>query len=469
MGCAGSSGSAVAQAGPPVDVPELRRRLSIGVDVEEPPPDNEEDCALVVQLDNTQLLELLSDNNDGRKWSLGSETDKDLHKRPSFSQKTVCIKGDQVVNPNQEGIGYACKKGMKPEAPNQDSFAVVKVENEFSIYAVFDGHGSKGHDVSNFVKDQLPKLLVLQTDMATNPKEALMAAFKQTQGLIERATEMQKLNAEKSGCTASVILHDHISNQLHIGHVGDSRCVLAKRTKSTESDTLEAHDLTVDHKPNDPKERARIEANGGHVVFDGFYNHRVYAKGKRYPGLNMSRALGDLLGYYDAGISSDPDVKSHDVATAQKADKAAKSDPAGQSETAEGTNIVPNAVPEAAENGGREKLALEQPDADGAARPLTSTSSDPEVHSVQLDPAVDLFVLLCSDGVWEFMSSQEAVEVCAKFPQSKAMQAAEALSKSAWDAWQQVMGGCVVDDITALLVHLQPVKQNTNAATAAST
>ena len=34
------------------------------------------------------------------------------------------------------------------------------------------------------------------------------------------------------------------------------------------------------------------------------------------------------------------------------------------------------------------------------------------------------------------------------------MQAAESLSKAAWDAWNRRMGGQVVDDITALLVHL---------------
>ena len=30
----------------------------------------------------------------------------------------------------------------------------TQVEDEFSIYGVFDGHGRKGHDVSNFIKDR---------------------------------------------------------------------------------------------------------------------------------------------------------------------------------------------------------------------------------------------------------------------------------------------------------------------------
>lgn len=37
-----------------------------------------------------------------------------------------------------------------------------------------------------------------------------------------------------------------------------------------------------------------IEKAGGRVVFDGYANHRVYAKNARYPGLNMSRCIGDV-------------------------------------------------------------------------------------------------------------------------------------------------------------------------------
>ena len=40
------------------------------------------------------------------------------------------------------------------ESPNQDSWCMLKTE-DFSIYGVFDGHGQKGHDVSNFVKARM--------------------------------------------------------------------------------------------------------------------------------------------------------------------------------------------------------------------------------------------------------------------------------------------------------------------------
>lgn len=427
MGCCASSSSA---SSAPVDVPELRRRLSLGVAVEETPlgTENEDENPLVIELDRAKLEELTA---DGRSWSIGSETDQDLHRRASFSQKTVRALGGQLIDAGKRGIGYACKKGMKPEAPNQDSFAVIQVGDQYSIYGVFDGHGSRGHDVSNFVKDQLPKLLVVQQDtLKAQPLEALRRAFRQMQVLIEQATSLHKINAEKSGTTASIILHEHTKNALHIAHVGDSRCVVARYNADVGQHV--ALDLTKDHKPNDPSERARIEANGGCVIFDGYYNHRVYAKhtykGKRYPGLNMSRSLGDLLGYYDAGLSSDPDLKTH---------------------------MLLRSRPAAPEGSWDEGGAGEEPDEDPAQlQGADSEATDPDITTLRLDPAEDMFMLLCSDGVWEFLTSQKAVDICSKYQATQAMKAADTLSKAAWDAWVNAMGGAVVDDITALVVYL---------------
>merc|ERR1712232_1010935 len=81
--------------------------------------------------------------------------------------------GDEV-DPASCGLGYTCRKGLKPESPNQDSWTVMKIEGKFSIYAVFDGHGQKGHDVSNFVKDNLPKLMLRDQRFRTADMEACL-------------------------------------------------------------------------------------------------------------------------------------------------------------------------------------------------------------------------------------------------------------------------------------------------------
>merc|ERR1712113_1319456 len=73
--------------------------------------------------------------------------------------------------------------------------------------------------------------------------------------------------------------------------------------------------MTVDHKPNLDKEKKRIEAKGGRVVFDGFYNHRVFAAKGMYPGLNMSWAFGDKIAHDEAGLTAEPDVYEFDHKT----------------------------------------------------------------------------------------------------------------------------------------------------------
>merc|ERR1712232_625757 len=293
--------------------------------------------------------------------------------------------GDEV-DPASCGLGYTCRKGLKPESPNQDSWTVMKIEGKFSIYAVFDGHGKQGHDVSNFVKDNLPKLMLRDQRFRTADMEAcLKDSFKKVQNLIITADRMKKLSAQMSGTTCSVAIHDHGEHKLTCAHVADSTIVLGK-FKDKPGGQCKATQLTRDHKPNLKDERARIEKAGGRVVFDGYANHRVYAKNGRYPGLNMSRCLGDLMGHADAGCSAEPEVSTREL-----------------------TNL-------------------------------------------------DHILLVCSDGVWEFMQAQEAVNLVNEFPAAKAMIAAERLAKDAWDRWIREEGGAVVDDITVVLVYLQAQK-----------
>lgn len=193
-----------------------------------------------------------------------------------------------------------------------------------------------------------------------------------------------------AGTTCSIVIHDHTANKLTIAHVADSTVVLGSYTDASKTQ-LKGVAMTRDHKPDLKDEKARITKAGGRVVFDGYANHRVYAKNGRYPGLNMSRCLGDLLGHQEAGCSSEPEVSEHQV-TDQ-----------------------------------------------------------------------DYCLLACSDGVWEFITPDEAVGIVSQHAPDKAMRAAEVLAKEAWDRWIKEEGGSVVDDITVILVHLQhPKKDGSN-------
>jgi serine/threonine protein phosphatase PrpC len=279
-------------------------------------------------------------------------------------------------------IGYTCRKGLKPESPNQDSWAITQVDDNFSIYAVYDGHGGKGHDVSNFVKDTVPKLILKDPRFRTADMPAmLLDVFKTTQEYVKTMDQTKQLSAQMAGTTATVVIHDKKENQLTVAHVADSTCVLGKY-KDASKTSFDGIALTRDHKPDLQDERRRIEKAGGRVVFDGYANYRVYAKNGQYPGLNMSRCLGDLLGHQDAGCSAEP-----------------------------------------------------------------------ETSVVKIEPLHNA-LLLCSDGVWEFIKPDEAVKIVMALPADQAQAAADKLAKEAWDRWIHEEGGHVVDDITVVLVHL---------------
>mmetsp|Transcript_52281 Transcript_52281/g.96290 ORF Transcript_52281/g.96290 Transcript_52281/m.96290 type:complete len:385 (-) Transcript_52281:38-1192(-) len=376
MGCRGSkAGAAEDQLSGP------RRRLSLSqveqkADLEGLP---DEDRGLIGGWSSDGILELFGNAQD-RKFSLASsQTDNN---ETSFANKSMQQLGGQL-DPVNCGYGYTCRKGLKPESPNQDSWTIMKVDGDFSIYGVFDGHGQAGHDVSNFVKETMPKLIVKDGRFKTAEQPRMLAdVFKKTQSLVATSDKLNKLRAQMSGTTATVAIQDHINQKLTLAHVADSSAVLGTFTTPLKQ-AIRAIRLTRDHKPNLQDEKERIESNGGRVVFDGYKNHRVFAKKGRYPGLNMSRCIGDLLGHMDAGLTCAPEVTEKVIS------------------------------------------------------PL------------------DHVLLICSDGVWEFIEPLEAVDIVTQYPAEKAIQAAERLAKEAWDRWILEEGGAVVDDITVVVIFLQ--------------
>ena len=66
-----------------------------------------------------------------------------------------------------------------------------------------------------------------------------------------------------------------------------------------------------------------------------------------------------------------------------------------------------------------------------------------------INPTVDRFLILASDGVWEFIESDEAVRIVSLHMDPKS--AAEALCKEAVTKWAKEEPVC--DDITALVLY----------------
>merc|ERR1712194_37701 len=179
-------------------------------------------------------------------------------------------------------------------------------------------------------------------------------------------------------------------------------------------------DLTLDHKPELTAERQYIESMGGRVLYDGFANHRVYMANGNYPGRNMSRALGDVLGSTQAGINNAPDVSVWCLKTGEllTPERRRMLDEAGNEKNFEATPTLPLLFPQWKDESTRSQL------------------------------------IICSDGVWEFLSSDRTKQMMLQFPRERARDAAETLAKKAWDCWIAEEHGLVVDDITALVLYL---------------
>lgn len=284
-----------------------RRRLSVGV--------NSGASALAENDTAGQTLAhiLATHKINGKNLTcIHSVTDREMGKKKHYEEKDqIACQDGQVPSDVSKAaeafkcIGFTCKKGAKPDSPNQDSFVAVTLPAEWSLFGVFDGHGPCGHFLSHFAVQNLV-LHFLDKEFLPDPSKTFRDSFRETQKDIEQADEAKVLQASSSGTTCTVAFHDIKADQLTLAHVADSRAVVYT--------DQEVHVQTEDHKPNLPKEKERIELNGGRVIFDGFFNHRVFSAKGMYPGLNMSRALGDLVAHREAGLIAEPEITVVDLA-----------------------------------------------------------------------------------------------------------------------------------------------------------
>jgi serine/threonine protein phosphatase PrpC len=76
---------------------------------------------------------------------------------------------------------------------------------------------------------------------------------------------------------------------------------------------------------------------------------------------------------------------------------------------------------------------------------------DVETYNISSDSQV---LVICSDGVWEFLDNEKVLSEIKKYPKEKIQLACENLAKLAWAQWVEVEHD-VVDDITVIAVVLE--------------
>jgi pyruvate dehydrogenase phosphatase len=272
----------------------------------------------------------------------------------------------------------------------------------YNLAAVFDGHG--GWQVAQMAQDRLLEEIMLGLSKATssaNPTEteidqSILTAFKNVENeYVERVRESYRLGfgeVAKVGCCALVALQK--DNSLFIANAGDCRAVLGRNVSTAATSTatslaatattttasqqrLLAVRITHDHNAREPLELLTLQREhpGEADVVVCKTPHACYVKGR----LQLTRALGDA--YLKYSEFNRPD-------------------------TYRGRHIPEPYTP-------------------------PYVKATPDVHHVHLTPE-DAFLIMASDGLWDFLSDEDAVAVVEKcIRDGNAQGASEALVQAA--------------------------------------
>ncbi|KAK2664922.1 hypothetical protein Ddye_003496 [Dipteronia dyeriana] len=272
------------------------------------------------------------------------------------------------------GDGLMWHTDLKPHASGDYSIAVVQanssLEDQSQVFTspsatyvgVYDGHG--GPEASRFVNRHLfPYLHKFATEQGGLSADVIKKAFHATEEefclLVKRALPLQPQIASVGSCC----LVGAISNDvLYVANLGDSRAVLGRKVFEDSRSKVAAERLSTDHNVGDEDVRREVEAlhpDDSHIV--------VYTRGVwRIKGIiQVSRSIGDVY------------LKKPEFYR----------DPVFQQ--------FGNPIP------------LKRP----------AMTAEPSILTRQLRPQ-DLFLIFASDGLWEQLSDETAVEIVFKNPRA---------------------------------------------------
>lgn len=214
------------------------------------------------------------------------------------------------------------------------------------LMVCMDGHGKCGERVSEYVKNALRERL-FKSDLFSNNIEGAIRLL-----LCEIELELfqqPERYSDMSGTTLCLaVIRD---NKVTVANIGDSR-IIVSRARSTSSssspgsklsltsagdessesseeevdiDTMRkrrrrsvcVQSLSFDHKPDVRQEYERVIASGGQVFSVRFPDGtvgppRVWLGDVRFPGLAMSRSIGDFI-IQSVGVISTPDIFQYDL------------------------------------------------------------------------------------------------------------------------------------------------------------
>jgi len=166
-----------------------------------------------------------------------------------------------------------CNQGGRKYMEDVFSVAYQQTEDEndleYAFFGIFDGHGGK--EAAIFAKEHLMDNIVKHQNFWSENDDLVLKAIRE--GFLKTQNDMwsdlpnwTKTNSglpSTAGTTASIAFIRR--GKIFVGHAGDSGIVLGEQDEN-HPDVWKSRPLTKDHKPEDESELARIEAAGGKVV-----------------------------------------------------------------------------------------------------------------------------------------------------------------------------------------------------------
>ena len=270
-----------------------------------------------------------------------NENDKtiSLNERKTFLNNKVDLIYDDFdasgFIKNYNGVSLPGKDFSGNTKTNQDTFifkANINKVKDFNIFGVLDGHGPDGHFISKFASDFIPSQIINNPEIKnlSSPEDIYKKLKDKNCKIINEAfasadnqLKNMKFDIAESGCTCCLVIH--IGVHILCANIGDSRAIVVynqsndiNNIKSNNLDYLGTSPLSIDYKPDCPEEKKRILKAGGVIEKmkdekgEEIGPYRVWIKGKDYPGLAISRSIGDLEGKI-VGIISEPGIMEYDL------------------------------------------------------------------------------------------------------------------------------------------------------------
>ena len=281
---------------------------------------------------------IFQDENDNNPIpNLGEYMQNETFPQPFYQDE---INLNNIINPNQQSQGFKCcsqltKAGLDgngQEKTDQDTpmlyLSVADIEG-FNIFGVLDGHGNYGHFVSQFCRDYFMNKMkeyaesIMYITQSISAEDVYLNLKQNNYSYIvelfmniddELSAQSDIFDCNMSGTTCNLIFQ--FNTHLVCFNVGDSRSILIEESSDNTNQIIRA--LSIDHKPDLPEELMRIKENGGMVdqIQDLYGNklgpNRVFKEGCVYPGLAMSRSLGDFQAK-ECGVIPTPEIIEYEI------------------------------------------------------------------------------------------------------------------------------------------------------------